>query len=105
MRYAYLFKGASYAWFDRLDNITDQGYPLPIRGNWRGRHEAGFGTDLDAALPCPLRSVPARNRGTAVVLARLRSPVRGFRTIRAARGTFSKTPKPVIFTHRPQSGR
>ena len=47
------------------------------------------------------RSEPARNRGTAVALARFRSPVRGLRTIRAARGTFSKTPKPVIETFWP----
>ena len=48
-----------------------------------------------------LRSVPARNRGMAVALARLRSPVRGLRTIRADRCTFSKTPKPVIVTFSP----
>jgi hypothetical protein len=47
------------------------------------------------------RSVPARNRGTAVALARFRSPVRGLRTIRAERWTFSKTPKPVIDTFSP----
>lgn len=51
VRYAYLFNGASYVRFDRLTNVTDQGYPRPIRGNWRGLDEAGFGADLDAALP------------------------------------------------------
>ena len=59
-----------------------------------------FGTFL-APETYALRSVPARNRGTAVALARLRSPVRGLRTIRAERCTFSKTPKPVIVTFSP----
>jgi hypothetical protein len=56
-----------------------------------------FGTFL-APETYAFRSDPARNRGTAVALARLRSPVRGLRTIRADRGTLSNTPKPVIET-------
>ncbi len=56
-----------------------------------------FGTFL-APETYAFRSDPARNRGTAVALARLRSPVRGLRTIRADRGTRSNTPKPVIET-------
>ena len=59
-----------------------------------------FGTFL-APETYAFSSEPARNRGTAVALARLRSPVRGLRTIRAARGTFSNTPKPVIETFWP----
>ena len=59
-----------------------------------------FGTFL-APETYAFRSVPARKRGTAVALAFLRSPVRGLRTIRADRWTFSKTPKPVIVTFSP----
>jgi len=58
---------------------------------------AAFGTFF-APETYALRSVPARNRGTAVALARWRSPLRGFRTIRAGRATFSKEPNPVIVT-------
>ena len=61
---------------------------------------AAFGTFL-APETYALRSVPARKRGTAVALARLRSPLRGFRTIRAGRATFSKEPNPVIVTFSP----
>lgn len=46
-------------------------------------------------------SAPALNFGTAVFLARLRSPVRGLRTMRDGRITFSKAPKPVIATFSP----
>lgn len=45
-----------------------------------------------------LRSAPGRNFGTDVFFARVRSPVRGLRTMRAGRSTFSKAPKPVIAT-------
>ena len=61
---------------------------------------AAFGTFL-APDTYAFRSVPARNRGMAVALARLRSPVRGLRTIRAERCTFSKTPNPVMVTFSP----
>lgn len=44
---------------------------------------------------------PALNFGTAVFFARLRSPVRGLRTIRDGRATFSKAPKPVMATFSP----
>lgn len=47
------------------------------------------------------RSAPALNFGTAVFFARLRSPVRGLRTIRDGRAIFSKAPKPVIATFSP----
>jgi hypothetical protein len=46
-------------------------------------------------------SAPALNFGTAVFFARVRSPVRGFRTMRAGRTTFSKAPKPVMATFSP----
>ena len=36
-----------------------------------------------------------------MALARLRSPVRGLRTIRAERFTFSNTPNPVMVTFSP----
>ncbi len=44
---------------------------------------------------------PALNFGTAVFLARLRSPVRGLRTILDGRMTFSNAPKPVMATFSP----
>jgi hypothetical protein len=46
-------------------------------------------------------SAPARNFGTAVFLARVLSPVRGFRTMRAGRMAFSKAPNPVMATFSP----
>ena len=46
-------------------------------------------------------SAPARNFGTAVFLARVRSPVRGLRTMRAGRMVLSKAPKPVMATFSP----
>ena len=46
-------------------------------------------------------SAPGRNFATAVFLARLRSPVRGLRTMRAGRLIFSKVPKPVMPTFSP----
>jgi hypothetical protein len=46
-------------------------------------------------------SAPARNFGTAVFFARVRSPVRGLRTILAGRTAFSKAPNPVIATFSP----
>ena len=49
------------------------------------------------------RSAPALNLGTAVFFARVRSPVRGFRTMRAGRTTFSKAPKPVMATFSPRA--
>jgi hypothetical protein len=48
-----------------------------------------------------LSSVPARNRGTLVFLARTRSPVAGLRTMRAGRVTRSKAPNPVMATFWP----
>jgi hypothetical protein len=47
------------------------------------------------------RSAPALNLGTAVFLALIRSPVRGFRTQRASRTLFSNEPNPVIATFSP----
>lgn len=44
---------------------------------------------------------PARNFGTAFFLARFRSFVRGLRTIRDSRTTFSNAPKPVMATFSP----
>ncbi len=48
-----------------------------------------------------LKSAPARNFGTAVFLARVRTPVRGLRTIREGRTAFSNAPKPVMATFSP----
>jgi hypothetical protein len=83
------------------------------------REPAAFAAPADAffaaAVPAPsvsfgsflapettfLRSAPAVNFGTAVFFARTRSPVRGLRTMRAARTRFSKEPKPVMPTFSP----
>jgi hypothetical protein len=47
------------------------------------------------------RSAPGLNFGTAVFFARMRSPVRGLRTMRAGRMRFSNDPNPVIATFSP----
>jgi hypothetical protein len=49
------------------------------------------------------RSAPALNFGTAVFFARVRAPVRGFRTMRGGRTTLSKAPKPVMATFSPRA--
>src|SRR4051794_41521820 len=59
-------------------------------------YEADAPSDTDA-----LRSVPGRNRTIEVGGASLRSPVRGLRTVRAGRSTFSNTPNPVTETFSP----
>src|SRR4051794_37398251 len=60
---------------------------------------ATFGT-LPAAT-MSLKLAPARNAGTEVFLTLTASPVRGLRSVRAARTRFSKTPKPVMATLSP----
>src|SRR4051794_32563303 len=59
-------------------------------------YEADAPSDTEA-----LRSVPGRNRTIEVGGASLRSPVRGLRTVRAGRSTFSNTPNPVTETFSP----
>jgi hypothetical protein len=46
----YFFNGPDYLRYDRVDDRADDGFPLPIKGNWTGFEEAGFDTDLDAAV-------------------------------------------------------
>jgi hypothetical protein len=48
-----------------------------------------------------LRSAPGVNFGTAFFLARMVSPVRGLRTVRALRTCLLKEPKPVMATFSP----
>ena len=48
-----------------------------------------------------LKALPARNRGTCVLLIFTASPVRGLRPVRAARAAFSNVPNPVIATFPP----
>ncbi len=50
-----------------------------------------------------LSSAPGRNFATEVFFARLRSPVRGLRTIRAGRSIRSNAPKPVMPTFSPDA--
>jgi prolipoprotein diacylglyceryltransferase len=63
---------------------------------------AGFGVvslgNFFAPETTALSSAPARNFGTTVFLARLVSPVRGLRTIRAPRSIASNAPNPVMAT-------
>jgi hypothetical protein len=61
-----------------------------------------FGTFL-APDTKAFNSAPARNFGTAVFFARVLSPVRGFRTMRAGRIAFSKAPNPVMATFSPRA--
>jgi hypothetical protein len=46
----YFFKGPNYLRFDKIDNKVDDGYPLPIAGNWPGVSEAGFGSGITAIV-------------------------------------------------------
>ena len=65
------------------------------------RSSDGHGRQLLGAGDNGLQLAPARNFGTAVFLARVRSPVRGLRTMRAGRTVLSKAPKPVMATFSP----
>ncbi|MFH9660193.1 hemopexin repeat-containing protein [Streptomyces sp. NPDC017248] len=45
----YFFKNGQYARYDRAVDATDDGYPLPVAGNWKKLAESGF-DQPDAAL-------------------------------------------------------
>jgi hypothetical protein len=47
---AYFFAGNQYYRYIVLRNAVDAGYPKPIAGNWPGMSDAGFDSDLDAAV-------------------------------------------------------
>jgi hypothetical protein len=47
---AYFFRGDSYLRYDLGAGRVDDGFPLPIAGQWPGLAEAGFATGLDAAM-------------------------------------------------------
>jgi hypothetical protein len=46
----YFFKGGQYVRYDVATDRVDDGYPLPIAGQWPGLAEAGFGDGIDAAV-------------------------------------------------------
>ncbi len=90
---AVVFFSAGFAALDfAAPDVFDVALPaveVAILGSFRAPDTTAFSSD------------PARNLGTAVFFARLRSPVRGLRTIRDGRTAFSKAPKPVIATFSP----
>ena len=47
---AFFFAGGLYARYDKPRDRVDDGYPLPIGGNWPGMAKAGFANGLDAAV-------------------------------------------------------
>jgi hypothetical protein len=46
----YFFKGDKYLRYDIAKDKADDGYPLSIAGNWAGFSEAGFATNISAAI-------------------------------------------------------
>jgi hypothetical protein len=46
----YFFKDDRYLRYDVAGDKVDPGFPLPIAGQWPGLAEAGFGSDVDAAV-------------------------------------------------------
>jgi hypothetical protein len=46
----YFFRGPQFLRYDIAANAVDSGYPLAIAGHWPGLAEAGFGSDIDAAV-------------------------------------------------------
>ncbi|MER6288487.1 hemopexin repeat-containing protein, partial [Streptomyces sviceus] len=46
----YFFKGPSYLRYDIADDRADPGYPLSIADQWPGLRDAGFDTNIDAAV-------------------------------------------------------
>jgi Hemopexin len=46
----YFFRGNQYLRYDLATDRVDAGYPLPITGNWPGFKEAGFVSDVRAAV-------------------------------------------------------
>lgn len=45
----FLFRGGGYVRYDIAADRADEGYPLPISGNWPGFSECGFADGIDAA--------------------------------------------------------
>ena len=47
---AYFFNGGLYVRYDSETDRVDEGFPLPIDGNWPGFGDAGFDTGIDGAV-------------------------------------------------------
>jgi hypothetical protein len=47
---AYLFRGGQYLRYDLAADRVDDGYPMPIAGQWPGVAEAGFDSGIEAAV-------------------------------------------------------
>ena len=63
----YFFKGDQYVRYDVAGDRADDGYPLPIAGNWPGLEEAGFADGLDLAwVELPPSARPSSGVGTLV---------------------------------------
>ena len=60
----YFFLGPKYFRYDRVDDKVDDGYPLPIAGNWQGMAEAGFAGNVSCGFEIAHDGVSSLRRDT-----------------------------------------